>query len=267
MKDKGQSHGKSVNYAKMIDIVKEERNMIRIALLDDEKAVMERSAEIIAQYADEHKEEIETKCYSTSEELKWDLEEEKIYYDIYLLDIELGEENGLEVAQFIRNIYPEPFIVFVTSYVKYSVKGYEYNVYRYILKEEMEEKLPIALGGMCEVIHNNARQIYIIETANTIAKINYRDIYYIYVEGKYTYFRTREGKNDSRIRKPLGEVYAELNAPEFVYLDKSRIVNVQHVMSVKQLDVRMRDEEILTVSRTQVKNLREQIKKYLGRNM
>ena len=131
----------------------------------------------------------------------------------------------------------------------------------------MEEKLPIALGGMCEVIHNNAQNWYIIETANSIEKINYRDIYYLYVEGKYTHFHTRDGQKDSRVRKPLGEVYVELNAPEFVYLDKSRVVNVQHVMSVKQLDVKMRNGEILTVSRTQIKNLREQIKKYMGRNM
>ena len=72
LKDKGQEYKKIVICVKMIDVVGGERDMIRIALLDDEKIVMARSAEIIAQYADEHNEEIETKYYGSSKELKWD---------------------------------------------------------------------------------------------------------------------------------------------------------------------------------------------------
>ena len=58
--------------------------------------------------------------------------------------------NGLELAQKIRLKYLKPYLVFITSHMEYSVEGYEYNAYRYILKENMEEKLPPALEIMLE---------------------------------------------------------------------------------------------------------------------
>lgn len=239
--------------------------MIKIAVLDDEQMMREQIAAIIERYVHETGEWLQVKCYESSEELKWDLEDKKEYYDIFLLDIELGSTNGLEVAHFVRQHAPDPFIVFITSYVQYSVKGYEYNVYRYILKNELEELLPTALESMCEIIKNMHEKCYIIETASSIEKIKCKDIYYLYISGKYTYFCMEQG--ESRVRKPLGEVFAELDLPEFVYLDKSHVVNLKHVVSVKKMNVRIRNGEELTVSKTQVKQLIEHIKDYMGRAM
>lgn len=235
--------------------------MIKIAILDDELDLADQIASFLTQYAKGHMEPFRCTRYKLAKELLWDLDDRKLYYDIYFLDIELGREDGFQVAQHIRKLYLEPFIVFVSSYVKYSVYGYRYNACRYILKPELWTELPDAMDYICGQIANTQERAYVIDSIRHMEKLYYKDIYYLYINGKYTYFVTRNGT--SKVRKTLGEVFSELDAPEFVYLDKSNIVNLKHVMRIKKLDLTLRDGTNLTVSRTQIKQLKTRIREYL----
>ena len=90
--------------------------MIRIAVVDDQKEITDHIAGIVQKYFEGCQEEFKVKCYQFPRELIWDLQEND-YYDIFLIDIEMSI-NGLEVAKFIREMYLEPYIVFITSYVQ-----------------------------------------------------------------------------------------------------------------------------------------------------
>lgn len=239
--------------------------MIKIAILDDELDIADEIASLLTQYAKGHMEQIQFRRYKLAKELLWDLDDRKLYYDIYFLDIELGGEDGFNVAQHIRKLYLEPFIVFVSSYIKYSLWGYRYNACRYILKPDLRAELPDTMDYICGQIANTQERAYVIDSIRHMEKLYYKDIYYLYISGKYTYFVTRYGT--SKVRKTLGEVFSELDAPEFVYLDKSNIVNLKHVMSIKKLDVTLRDGTKLMVSRTQIKQLKTSIRKYWGMGM
>jgi len=82
----------------------------------------------------------------------------------------------------------------------------------------------------------------------------------MYVEGKYTYFCTR---NDIvKTRKALGTVFNELNVRDFVYVNKGNIVNLQHVMALRDKTVIMRDGQELPVSIPQFKKLKKAISDY-----
>lgn len=236
-----------------------EWHMVKIAILNDEPDIADKIASLLVQCAKRHAEQFQVGRYQLVRELLWDLDDRKLYYDIYVLDIEL---DGFKVAQHIRELYLEPFIVFVSSYVKYSVQGYRYNACRYILKPDLETEFSDAMDYICDQIANTQECAYVIESASHMEKLYYKDIYYLYVDGKYTYFVTRNGI--SKVRKTLGKVFSELDAPEFVYLDKSNIVNLKHVMSIKKLEVSLRDGTMLTVSRTKIKQLKKSIREYWG---
>lgn len=234
--------------------------MVRIAIVDDEEEIGKHIEAIVKDYFKETQEVYEVRYYQQPENLTWDLADKK-YYDIFLLDIEMNI-NGLEVARRIRELYLEPYIVFVTSFVKYSVRGYEYGAYRYILKEEIDEKLPEALEFMCRELENRVYAQYVIESQSMVKKIDYKDIFYIYVEGKYSYFYTRN--EEDKVRKSLAEVYRELDAPEFIYADKRYIVNLQHVMTMGKRELLMRDGKVIVASVSQARKIREAISQYWG---
>ena len=125
------------------------KSVIRVAVVDDNETFLKQAQSIVKKCLTEKGMEYEIKLYNTPGNLVWDLEEQT-YFDIFLIDIEMPGINGLELAQKIRLKHLQPYLVFITSHMEYSVEGYEYNAYRYILKENMEEKLPPALEIMLE---------------------------------------------------------------------------------------------------------------------
>ena len=61
--------------------------------------------------------------------------------DIIFLDIEMGNMNGLELAQVFMAELPKVEIVFVTAYSQYAVDAFELNAIDYLLKPIQEKRL------------------------------------------------------------------------------------------------------------------------------
>lgn len=232
---------------------------MKIAILDDEKVYLNIIQKIIEDFAKKTRMLYEIKQYEYPRELLWDLEE-GMYYDAYILDIEMPGMNGMELAHEIRMKYQESFILFVTSYFKYSLKGYEYGIFRYIMKEQVQEELPPALEEMQKKIEGRNQRFYTIESQSVLARLAYEDILYLDVSGKYVYFHTKQG--EIRERASLQKVFAALGAKEFVYTDKSHIVNLKHVMQLEGNTVVMRNQERIPVSIPQAQKLKKAISDY-----
>ncbi|MCH1984508.1 LytTR family DNA-binding domain-containing protein [Ruminococcus sp. OA3] len=237
--------------------------MIRVAITDDNELFLKIVESIVKTCLRERKVVYEIKTYAASGNLLWDLEEHA-YFDILLIDIEMPGVNGLELARQIRLRYLQPYLVFITSHVEYSVEGYEYNAYRYVLKDCVEDKLPLVLEKIVGELEKKVQRQYIIELYSKVQKIDYEEIYYLHVEGKYTYFHT--GNEVFRERITLNKAYQKLNADEFVYIDKSNVVNLHHVMELKDRLVVMRGGEKLPVSIPQYRGIKQAISSYWSRS-
>ena len=55
-------------------------------------------------------------------------------YDLFFLDINLGDISGTDLVQAIRSMQPEAGIIFVTAYSEYAVTAFELGVDEYISK-------------------------------------------------------------------------------------------------------------------------------------
>ena len=76
--------------------------MIKIAVCDDEKKVLEEVALNIEEYMKRaKKKEVEVFCFQSVEELTNSLEQKKSF-DIYLLDVYIGAELGTRLAKDLR---------------------------------------------------------------------------------------------------------------------------------------------------------------------
>lgn len=233
--------------------------MIRIAAVDDNEVFLAKILDIINTYFKSRHIEIQFETYNSPSNLMWDLDE-KTYFDIFLIDVEMPGMNGMEVAQQIRLKYLQPYLIFITSHAEFSIVGYEYDAFRYIMKDSVEEKLPLALGNIMEKMEHALHRQYTIETYSELRRIDYEDIYYLYVEEKYTYFYTRNGKFRERIT--LKKAYDKLNARQFVYIDKSHIVNLHHVIELGKREVVIRDKIVLPVSIPQLQAVKKAISDY-----
>lgn len=233
--------------------------MVKIAILDDSDQDRSRMEKITNQYFAGNGKTCEITLFSESGPLIYELKH-KQYYDLFLLDVEMGETSGLETARDIRMIYMEPIIIYVTNHVEYAIDAYEVNAFRYIPKIMLEEKLPRAYDALLPRLDLIDRRIYEAKTEGKIEKILYRNIYYIRKDKKDIVIVHREG--ETRERNTLQKIFETLHSEEFIYIDKGCIVNILHVLNCRQGEIRMRDESILTVSRPRKREVKEMIFTY-----
>lgn len=87
-----------------------------IAIVDDNMAEAEQLKGYIDKYFSEHLPNCHEVCiYQNSNKLIWDIEDRK-YFDIYFLDVEMPEQiGGLELAGRIKSYDMEPVIIYVTN--------------------------------------------------------------------------------------------------------------------------------------------------------
>ena len=76
-----------------------------------------------------------------------------LQYQIMFLDIDMPERSGMDIARRVRELHLDTIIIFVTNYPQFSLEGYEVRAFRYLLKQEMERKLPGYLHDALTELH------------------------------------------------------------------------------------------------------------------
>ncbi len=236
-------------------------NIVNIAILDDEEESLEKTRRETEQFFAGKEIPFRIQTYGSPKWFVYSLPEEPA--DIYLLDIEMEQMSGLEVARKLRERYPDPVLIFITNHVEYAIPAFEVNTYRYIPKAQMAEMLPKAYESLLPLLENKDMEYYAISKGNSATRLYYKDIYYLKKEGKYVVFISKG--REARVRDSLIHVYKELNSDRFLMIDKSYVVNIQHVMQLYSREIIMRNQISLPVSAPRIGQVRRAVMDYWGK--
>lgn len=233
--------------------------MFKIAVIDDNSIFLEKCKQITESFFGERRLQYEIKTYRHGALVLEDIKE-NLYFDIFLIDIKMPDIDGMELARQIRQMYDSPYIIFITSFTSYSIKGYEYNAWRYIVKSEMQNRLPLAYASLLERMQQRKEKFYIIEHPRKTLKLLYEDIYYIYKDGKNAAFVTRNCIWKDRVT--LEHIMRTLDSRMFIRCERSNIVNISHIMSMDGEELLMRNGVKIPVSNKLLKSVRKAITEY-----
>ena len=125
------------------------------------------------------------------------------------------------------------------------------------------EKSPALSIYHCQRSFQNIKDI--IQTKTTFKRLLLKDILYIQKNGKNSIFVTLNGQ--VKLRKSLKEIYPELNHNEFIYIDKSCIVNIIHIMQIKNGEIILRNKESLSISRSHIQPTQKLISTFWGNHI
>lgn len=238
--------------------------MIKIAICDDDKTLAFVNKKIVEEYVKKNREIVSIEEYNNGDFLLADIEE-GTYYDLILLDIEMPHKNGMEIAPQIKKYLTHVLIVFVTSHLKYAVDSFALSIFRYVPKQELQTRLELALRDAFNYIKLEQNDVYTIQTQNRLEKILLKEILYIKRSGKNAVLVTFNGQ--TKVRKSLSQVYDELNRNEFIYIDRGCIVNIIHIMQVKNGEVILKNGEALAISRSHIQSTKELINTFWGNEL
>ena len=153
---------------------------MRIAICDDEKESVLITYKFTAEFFENKKIKYEIRQFTTAEQLL----AEKDKFDLYLLDIEMENINGIQVGEILRNRGDMTPIVYITNYVSYWRRAYLVHAFDFLQK-------PIDGDCICRVLNDFLDLMYKDEALRLIMKIDGKetiiepkDIIYIIVKDK-----------------------------------------------------------------------------------
>lgn len=236
--------------------------MLRIAVCDDETAMAESNKATLEVVLAQLCVTAEITIYTDSCNLLYDITEDDFHYDLLLSDIEMPEISGMELAEKIKPFLPDIRIIFITSHIEYAIDAFELSIFRYVPKSDIENRLPAAIKDAVSLINLEADKSYTIQVKGRFEKIPFRDILYIERDGKNAAINTANGI--SKVRKSLQAVFDELDSEEFIFIDRGYIVNLIHIMQVKNSTAILKNGTALPISRSHLQTVKEQINSYWG---
>ena len=150
--------------------------MIKIAIVDDERYSAQLCRELVQSLKVPNLDIIDD--FESGKTFLNEIIEKKVQYDIVILDIDMPNINGFEVAKSLNELNLDTLIMFYTVHEQYVFKAYEYQPFRYIRKEFAKEELPFALKCAFEKIESRNERSIIIKTGNSELRIMTKNIEY-----------------------------------------------------------------------------------------
>lgn len=236
----------------------------RIAISDDDMSYVDKIERYIKELCKKQGKEISVKVYSDSEELMNTIEK-RIFYDLYLLDIEMPVYSGMDFLRELKNNRVETDVILLTSHIDYAVDAHEYSqVFRYIPKGKFAEKMEVALTGFfVKMDQRMGSRPYMIENRSKSVKIFQEEIVYIFKDRKYSVFMMVTGQRE-RERCGLQDIYNKLDNPDMIMLDRSFIINIRHVRRIYLNEIILEAGEPIYTSREHIEKLKKAFGQYWG---
>lgn len=224
--------------------------MIKIAICDDELEWRERTAEQIAEYFEKYTDiPVRISAFSACEEV---LESVALDggYDIYVIDIIMPEENGIVLAEKLRENNDNGIIIFLTTSRDFAVDSYSVDAFNYLLKPINTESLYAVLKKASDKIQKRCTKSILVKTKYDTKRLNFDDIYYVELVRKSLCFHMVNGETvvSTSQRISFMEAVAQLFTDDrFAPCGASFAINMFYIKSIEKNIVIFADETILEV--------------------
>ena len=175
------------------------------------------------------------------------------YFDLLLLDIELGNQNGIEFIK--KHPDKQRFIVYVSSHSEAMADTFDTNVLGFVTKDRIEE----ALVEKVNQVENRIHQLEKIALSLPYeTRYVYRDdILYFQIENSI-FVLLKDGTKLSLVNETLKEIETTLS-DSFVRVNNNVLINFSKVdhLDVKNHKIIMLDGTIISVSVRRWKKVKE----------
>ena len=231
--------------------------MIRIAICDDEKKILDEVSGYIKNYAEKKNiADIEIFRFDSARSLLSALEDGKTF-DIFVLDVYIGDEMGTALASDIRKFGIESPIIFATTSLEHAPESYETGTLRYLIKPINPEKFYEAMGVALVWARKMSEHFLKFKTENGVASVNANHIMYSEAHDHYQYMRKDDGE-EIKVRMTVTELFTMLSKyGGFVRIGSAYIINLRHVKNVTPTNVCLYSNINIQIPRgkfTEIKN-------------
>ena len=222
---------------------------MRIAICDDETIILDEVSSYIKKYSKLcGKSELEVFPFSSASSLLNSIDNGALF-DIFMLDVYIGDEMGTTLAREIRAREIESPIIFLTTSVEHAPQGYETGTLRYLIKPLEPEKFYEAIDAACLQAEKLQSKLIRFKTENGIESINANNIMYSEAHDHYQYIKLDNGQT-IKVRTTVSELYALLAKNDgFFRLGSAYIINLRNIKNLTSSAILLYDNTTIPIPR------------------
>lgn len=161
--------------------------------------------------------------------------------DVIMLDICMPDENGLNLANRLRDMLPQACLIFITGHTEYAAQAFALEAVDYLVKPIRREHLARALSRAQKYLGRISCQpelkpVLSVKEDRQLFLIHPESILFLEKQGRKTIIHTESrryntGESLQSLAKRLG--------PEFFRCHRSFIVNVNRIETISTLGDRV----------------------------
>lgn len=184
--------------------------------------------------------------YTNSQKYKQDLIKKHINFDIVIMDIEIDEINGIDLAIETNHILPYCQIIYLTSYMQYVSDVYETNHTYYINKKDFDKYFSLAINKATIIINKIKSEVLTVSWNKVKYEIKQNRITYIERQKKVSFIYTKE--NYTKTSSPIDKLLLLLNQ-DFIRCHESYLINMNYISIINKTNIVLTTNQNIPLSR------------------
>lgn len=234
--------------------------MIRIGIVEDDGAAIERLLSHLDRFQRDHGERFHVAAFHDGADVLADYRPD---WDVLFLDVQMPRVDGMAAARRIREVDSEVIIVFITSSPHYAVGGYEVDALSYLLKPVAYASFEQEMSRILTRLQRRSRrELLFAATDGVHHRIAVDDIRYIESVRHRVDLHTLDGAFS--IATTLKAMEAQLAENGFLRCHSGLLVNLRHVTGIEGNDCRIRGGGSLPISRPRKREFYAALAEYVG---
>lgn len=236
---------------------------MQIMICDDCQADAVQAQNVITQAVKNLHVKAEFDYYSKAADVEKRLLQKHEPADILILDIDMPEVSGLELAERLRQEMQELLIIFLSSHEEFVFKAIEFQPFRYIRKLCLEAEMPVAICSAAKILMNRQDKQIIFKTNDGEVKEMHSNVVYVEAAGRKISVHLQNGSHFIANHK-ISELMELTQSENFIMIHRSCIVNANYIRNISNGILILDNHEKLVISRTRYKEVRQQLLKVWG---
>jgi two-component system, LytTR family, response regulator len=177
--------------------------------------------------------------------------------DLVFLDINMPDITGLDFSQLLPK---NCGIIFTTAYSQYAADAFNLNAVDYLVKPFDFVRFMKACQKALDTIGKaEAEMPYLfVKDSYDLVRIVLADLLYVQSEGNYLTFKEKDKKTVTRMT--MTEALELLPSKNFMRVNKSYVVNLNHIQKIERHQVAVGEKEFVPIAANYHSELMEALK-------
>lgn len=221
--------------------------MFHIGICEDDLIQQKYLENCIREWADKRNQRVLVHKFISGEQFLFEYEDVSDF-DLLILDIQLLNMTGMELAKEIRRKNKVVKIVFLTGVADYAIEGYEVGAVRYLLKPLKMEILEEVLDEIREELHHKQEQNFFYTKNGQTYRIPYSHIIYVEANGHYSKLITQDETHEWKAN--FSNILPDFKSQGFCLLKRGLLVNLRYVNCIMKTECVLESGERLPVAKS-----------------